>query len=284
MAHVRSFDGTQIYYHAVGKGKPLIFAYGIVCNALQWRYQTNFFKKKYQVVHFDYRGHNKSEKPKNTHTLTIKGCAQDLYAVMNDLNIDSAILVGHSMGVNVITQFAALFPKKVTGLVAICGTVSDPFQTMFNTDVSQIGFEFLKLAYLKFPTQFPKIWKRTVPSPLSRAITRLLGFNILHSKKEDVQIYLNGVSHQHPDTFFHLLQDMHEFQGDKILKKIKAPTLIIGGSQDLITPIKNQYALYRQLKKNAQFLRVPRGSHCSHVDMPEFVNLRIEKFLKDINY
>lgn len=279
---VPSFDGTEIFYQTEGEGSPLVFCYGLVCDASQWHYQTEFFKKTHQVIHFDYRGHNLSSKPKKVENLTIKGCALDLNAVLKALHIEKVVLVGHSMGVNVITQFAALFPKKVSGLIAICGTVNDPFKTMFNTDFSKVGFEFLKLAYLKFPEQFPKIWKRTVPSPLSRLITGLFGFNVLHSKQEDIRAYLNGVSKQHPDTFFYLLQEMHDFKGEKILKKIKVPTLVIGGSQDLITPIRNQYAIYRQLKHHAQFLRVPRGSHCSHLDMPEFINLRMEKFLKDL--
>lgn len=275
---VKSYDGTKIYYEVQGEGLPLIFCYGVVCNSKQWKFQTRHFKKKYQVIHFDYRGHNKSGRPKNSDNLTLAGCAQDLKAVMDKLEIKQAILLGHSMGVNVIFQFSALYPKRVLALVAICGTVGNPLKTMFNTDLSQAGFEFLKLTYLKFPDQFPTVWKKTIPSTVSRIITGILGFNYQLTERKEVKNYLDGVASQPAETFFHLLQDMSKFKGDKILKKVKAPTLIIAGERDLITPFKNSQALYRKIKSQAQFLRVPQGSHCSHMDLPELVNLRIEKF------
>ena len=278
---VNSFDDTHIFYETQGEGIPLVFCYGVVCNTAQWKYQIKHFKKNYQIILFDYRGHNRSKSPKNPENLTIEGCAKDLKAVLDKLNISKAILLGHSMGVNVIFQFAALYPERVMGLVSICGTTFNPFKSMFNTDLSVAGFEFLKLTYLKFPDQFPKLWKKTIPSPLSRMLTGLLGFNYQLTKSQDVKNYLDGVAKQPAETFFYFLQEMSRYQGEEILKKIKAPTLIIGGKKDLITPIKNQYAMYRKLRPLAQFLKVPQGSHCAHMDMPELVNLRIEKFLRD---
>ncbi|HBQ20776.1 MAG: hypothetical protein A2Z91_03985 [Deltaproteobacteria bacterium GWA2_38_16] len=280
---VKSYDGTQIHYETIGEGLPLIFCYGVVCSTLQWKYQTQHLKKHYQVIHVDYRGHNQSQSPKNPSHLTIEGCAKDIEAVMNKLKLEHAILLGHSMGVNVIFQFYDLYPKKVSGLIAICGTIHNPFKTMFHTEFSQAGFEFLKLMYLKFPRQFPELWKKSIAHPFSQLLTHTIGFNYQLTQKKDIKNYLEGVSKQPIETFFYFLQEMNDFKGDHILKKIAVPTLIIGGGKDLITPIQNQYALYRKIK-NAQFLKVPQGSHCAHMDMPELVNLRIEKFLKDINY
>lgn len=208
---VESYDKTSIYYEVEGSGQPLIFCYGVVCNHLQWKYQTKHFKKKYQIVHIDYRGHNRSGSPKKKEGLTIQGCAQDLHAVITKLRIKKAVLLGHSMGVNVIFQFAALYPEKVAGLVSICGTTLNPFKTMFNTDLSIAAFEFLKLTYLKFPQRFPKIWKKTIPSPMSRLLTGLLGFNYQLTKQQDVKNYLDGVARQPSETFFHFLQEMSQF-------------------------------------------------------------------------
>ena len=279
---VKSYDGTRIHYEVMGKGFPLIFCYGIVCSAQQWKFQTKYFRKKYKIIHFDYRGHNQSESPRHPERITIEGCARDLNAVMGELDIKKAVLIGHSIGVNVIFQFAALYPKKVSGLVAICGTVFNPLKTMFHSDIAIAGFELLKLAYIRFPKQFPKIWKKTIPSPVSNILTSLLGFNPQLTRQKEVKTYLSGVARQPTQTFFYLLQDMSRFDGDEILKKVKAPTLIVGGTRDFIIPIRNQYAIYRKIKKNAVFLRVQGGSHCSHIDMPELVNLGIEKFINQL--
>jgi pimeloyl-ACP methyl ester carboxylesterase len=281
--YVQSYDKIKIAYEVNGFGKPLIFCYGVACHSDQWKYQTKHFGKKYQVIHIDYRGHNLSQSPRSPEQLTLAGCSGDLMAVIKKLKIERTVLIGHSMGVNVILQFAALWPKKIAGIVCICGTAQNPFKTMFNSDLSQLGFEILKFFYLKFPDRFPKIWKKTLPSAASRILAGLFGFNHQFTKKQDIKTYLEGVAKQPTETFFHFMQEMSQFDGDNILKKIKAPALVIGGTRDLITPIKNQYAIYRKLQ-NAEFMRVPQGSHCAHVDQPELVNLRIEKFLNDIQY
>lgn len=275
-----SYDGTEIFYQVHGTGYPLVFCYGVACHNDQWKNQVQYFKKNYQIVQFDYRGHNASKSPQKSSHLTIKGCAKDLSAILNKLNISHATLIGHSMGVNVIFQFYKLYPKKVDRLIAICGTVKNPFQTMFNTEFSQAGFEFLKLMYLKFPKQIEKLWGKSIANPLSQLLVSLMGFNFQFTRQKDIRNYLECVSKQPPETFFHFLQEMINYKGEKTLKKIRVPTLIIGGENDLILPIKNQYELYRKIP-NAQFLRVPKGSHCAHMDMPDLVNLRIEKFLKE---
>lgn len=278
--YVKSFDGTDIFYQTQGKGLPLVFCYGVVCNNHQWKHQVKYLKKNHQIIQFDYRGHNASKSPKKSENLTIKNCAKDLKVVLDSLGIQKAILLGHSMGVNVILQFYDLFPEKVDGMVAICGTIKNPFKTMFNTEFSQAGFEFLKLMYLKFPEQFSKMWGKSIANPISQFLVSLTGFNFQFTQQKDIKNYLEYVSKQPTETFFHFLQEMIDYKGEKILKKIKVPTLIIGGEKDLITPIQNQYELYRKIP-NAQFMKVPKGSHCAHMDMPELVNLRIEKFLKE---
>jgi pimeloyl-ACP methyl ester carboxylesterase len=275
---VKSYDGTRIYYETYGEGSPIVLCYGIVCTMPQWKYQLKYFKKSHQVILVDYRGHNKSSMPKNLNHLTIEACAKDVKAVMDKLEITEAVFFGHSMGVNVIFDFYKLFPQSVRAIVTICGNVKNPFETMFNSDLSHIGYELVKLSYLKFPKHFPLFWERSIASPLSQIVTSLVGFNIQLTKQKDIKGYIKGVSKQPVQTYFHLLQDMVDYKGAKYLSKIKAPTLVISGQNDMITPMKNQQFIYKKLP-HAEFLKVPKGSHCSHIDMHQLVNLRIEKFL-----
>jgi pimeloyl-ACP methyl ester carboxylesterase len=68
-----------------------------------------------------------------------------------------------------------------------------------------------------------------------------------------------------------------------VLEKIRVPTLIISGSKDGVTPASHQYAMQKKIK-GSELLRVPYGSHCTQLDLPEFVNLRVEKFLNQHLY
>src|SRR3954470_13068582 len=66
---VKSFDGTKLFYSIEGKGKPLVFCYGLVCSSLHWTYQIEHFQQDYKAIWFDYRGHQNSEVPKNLDSL-----------------------------------------------------------------------------------------------------------------------------------------------------------------------------------------------------------------------
>jgi pimeloyl-ACP methyl ester carboxylesterase len=74
---------------------------------------------------------------------------------------------------------------------------------------------------------------------------------------------------------------MLDYDGSKILEKIDVPTLIIGGKNDSVTPVKTQRYMHKKIK-GSQLQIVPYGSHCTQLDMPDLVNLRISRFLKDI--
>src|SRR3954465_1608696 len=80
--YVKSFDGTKLFYSTEGKGKPLIFCYGLVCSSLHWTYQIEHFQQNYQAVWFDYRGHQNSEVPKNLKSLTIENISRDLGTIL----------------------------------------------------------------------------------------------------------------------------------------------------------------------------------------------------------
>lgn len=85
------------------------------------------------------------------------------------------------------------------------------------------------------------------------------------------------------DSFLMLFEQMMKFDGLPCLERVTCPVLIIAGSKDSVTPIKIQEEMNRRIQ-NSQLLVVPYGSHCTQLDMPEFVNLRIEKFLKENKY
>ena len=108
--YFRSFDGTKLFYSVEGEGKPLIFCYGLVCSSLHWTYQIEHFRKNYKTVWMDYRGHQNSEVPEDISSLTLENLAKDLKLLLDELKIQSAVLLGHSMGVNVVLEFARLFP------------------------------------------------------------------------------------------------------------------------------------------------------------------------------
>ncbi|MBI2609330.1 MAG: alpha/beta hydrolase [Deltaproteobacteria bacterium] len=278
---IKGRDQTQIYYNLQGIGNPLVFSYGVTCGVYHFKYQFKYFKDQYQILQYDYRGHHNSEMPQKFENLNIEECAYDLKAILDTLKIEKATLVGHSMGVAVNLKFYDLFPERVKALVLVCGGIRNPFDIMFYTDLTKVFFEATKWGYLNYPEPLTKIWKN-IPLSLTHQVISLLGYNKLLSDKNDIMQYVEGMKSHPIETLLYFLQDYSKFNGKNICEKTICPTLIIGGQADLITPIAHVRKIHSFIKGSELFI-VPHGSHVSQVDMPEVVNLRIEKFLNSLS-
>ncbi len=113
-----SADGNEIHYQVQGQGKPaLIFIHGWCCDRSYWNEQLPHFTEKYKVVAIDLAGHGESGLDRKEWTMRAFG--EDVVAVINKLNLDQVVLVGHSMGGFVMLEAARLMPQHVIGLAGI---------------------------------------------------------------------------------------------------------------------------------------------------------------------
>jgi pimeloyl-ACP methyl ester carboxylesterase len=282
--YIKSFDGTRLFYGVEGKGKPLLFCYGLVCSSLHWTYQIDHFRKNYQTIWFDYRGHNNSETPKDLRSLTVENLARDLGIILDELGIKEPLpLLGHSMGVNTILEFYRQQPHRVQSLVLANGTPRRPLETIFRNNVWQTGFKILKKAYQRSPELVVAAWKLQKGNPLARAIIGLGGFNPHLTPAEDIALYVDQVADMDPTILIHLIENYESVDMTHWLHNLKVPTLLIAGQDDKVTPLENQQLMH-QLIPGSELEVIKHGSHCPQMDLPELVNLRIEKFLADVNY
>ena len=113
-----SKDGVPIAYEQYGAGEPtLVFVHGWSCDSRYWRAQIDHFAKKYRVVVLDLAGHGHSGLTRNRYTMQAFG--QDVRAVVEAVGGRSVILIGHSMGGQVIAEAARLMPDRVIGLIGV---------------------------------------------------------------------------------------------------------------------------------------------------------------------
>ena len=113
---VLSWDNVAIGYNVQGEGKPaLVFVHGWSCDRSYWRLQVPYFARRHKVVTIDLAGHGESGVGREDWTMEAFG--KDVAAVVEKLELDQVILVGHSMGGPVIIEAARQMPKRVIGLV-----------------------------------------------------------------------------------------------------------------------------------------------------------------------
>jgi pimeloyl-ACP methyl ester carboxylesterase len=282
--YFKSFDGTKLYYEVRGEGKPLVLAYGIGCLINHWLPQLKHFSQNYQTIVFDYRGHHQSELPQDWSQLTIDALARDCHALVEHLGISSASFWGHSFGTQVLLRSYDMAPQYFDNLVFINGFATNPIAGMFGNDAATQAFRYIKSGFDFAPETFSYLWEKAINNPLTVQMTALMGgFNINLTQLKDIEIYARGVSLMNLGAFLKLFENMMAYDGRSVFDRIICPTLIIGGKKDSVTPQKHQEDMHLKIK-TSQFMMVPYGSHCTHLDMPDFVNLRIDKFLETTLY
>ncbi len=113
-----SSDGVPIAYEVQGNGEPtLVFIHGWSCDARYWRGQLPYFSATHRVVTVDLAGHGHSGLGRDAYTLPAFG--EDVKAVLDELEVEQAILIGHSMGGPVSVEAARLMPERVIGIVGV---------------------------------------------------------------------------------------------------------------------------------------------------------------------
>ena len=277
---IPSFDGTPLYYEVRGSGpKTLVFIYGIACLMNHWHYQLEHFSRDYTVISFDLRGHHKSGPVRDLSTMNVTTLAQDLNYLLEYLGVKNITGLGHSFGAPVLLEAHRLKPDLFTKYVFINGFQRNPIKGMFGLYVIEPFFYFVKAQFEKNPVLWNSLWRTLVDNPIAMQLAAMAGgFNIKLTEFKDIEIYAKGVSQLNLEVFIPLFESMMKFEGADILPTIEQPTLIIAGEKDNITP-KSFQAEFKEKIPHASYVEVPYGSHCTQLDFPEYVNLKIEDFL-----
>jgi len=109
---------VPIYYDVKGEGDPtLVFIHGWSRNRHDWDGQIDYFAQKRKVVRLDLAGHGESGCNRND--WSISAFSQDVIAVIEKLNLDRIVLIGHSLGAPVILETAIHLPDRVLGIVPV---------------------------------------------------------------------------------------------------------------------------------------------------------------------
>ena len=276
---VPSFDGTPIFYCEEGEGPVLVFCYGIACSALHWTYQIDYFRKSHRCIWIDYRGHCRTPLPADSSTMTVEASANDLKVVLDFLEVKDAVFLGHSMGVSVVLDFAHRFPDRVSKLILANGTPKRPLETLFGGNFLTPAFKVLSHYQKERPDLLGQLWKLQEKTSIAGKFLGTLGFNTALSHPDDIKTYARQIAELHPSVLTTMMDDYQHFDATPWLHEIKQQTLILSGESDIITPPATQ-ELMHQLIPNSEFVNMQHGSHCSTLDLPDYVSLLIERFVK----
>lgn len=279
--YTESSDGTEIYYKSIGLGYPIILCNGMGVSTFFWKYLENNLKHEFQIITWDYRGHGRSSDPSKKKNVSVHFLVEDCKAVCDELGVKKGLFIGHSLGTQVVLEFYRTYPKYVGGVVSCLGTFGRPMDFFYNSPISKYLFEFFSSLGLMFPKQSNFISTLLIKNPFWYQLGGLLKMiNTGMASKQDAQEYMDHILSLEPEFFAKLTRSVQAHTAEDMLKKIKVPTMIIGGENDTFTPVWLAKKMHRAVPNSELFI-IRKGSHAALVEQPELINLRIEKFIRE---
>jgi pimeloyl-ACP methyl ester carboxylesterase len=115
---------TDLYYERHGDGEPLVLLHGAFMDIeSNWSALRGDLAQTHEVIAVELQGHGRT--PDRNEPLSYEGMADDVAALLSDLEISSASIMGYSMGANVALQLAIRYPDSISSLVLISPSASD---------------------------------------------------------------------------------------------------------------------------------------------------------------
>ncbi|KAL6242232.1 hypothetical protein RBB50_010780 [Rhinocladiella similis] len=148
----------NVVYEISGSGRnALVFIHGWSCGKSLWRLQTSLLEK-YRVILLDLPGHGASDSPKIDYSHEY--FARAVEKVLSAESVETAVLVGHSMGGPVATMTLRLFPNRVSGIIYVDSFLHLPEHFMTSEERNELsmalcddaGFEALIKRFMSLHT------------------------------------------------------------------------------------------------------------------------------------
>jgi len=279
-------DGAILAWRAEGCGpRALLACNGVGLTTFLWRRLAAHFARlgPYTFVTWDYRGHGRSPVPEDPESLTIASCARDLWAVADAAGVDSTVLLGHSMGAQVIFEGYRQHRERALALVPIMGASGKVLRSFLRIPaldpvlrmLVEVGSSNALLAEraVRAALKAPGVWEAI----------RALG--VVHPDlcpREDFEPYFEHLSQLDLRAYFALARDLLSHDATDVLEGISVPVLVIGAERDLFVPAARSEEIAGRIP-GAELLVLRQGSHAALVEQPELVALALEKFLDRVS-
>ena len=157
-------DGVQLWYEVRGEGAPVLLIHGLGSSGLDWEHQIPALQG-FQVINTDLRGHGRSSR--GAVPISMELFAQDLAALLDHLGVESAHVVGLSLGGGVAFQIGLDRPALTRSLTIVNSgphAITNPLAAAL-----LVGSRLLIIRWLGLPKLGEKVAKRLFPKPENAA-------------------------------------------------------------------------------------------------------------------
>jgi 3-oxoadipate enol-lactonase len=259
-------DGTRLHYSVSGRrdGEPVLMIQGLGADSRGWLRQRLAFAARHRVIVFDNRGVGRSDRPPGPYDLEVM--AADALAVLDAAGVADAHVMGASMG-GVISQIIAVrHPERVRSLVLACTACRQlPWRRELLTEWAEVaerdgmgGFTTFAVRWVIGPRSLRRFWP-------ALGLVGTLAQNLT------------------PDSFLAQVEAILATDDDLrfALRAIRAPTLVLVGTQDILTPLGDSEEI-ADLIPGAELAVIGGGAHGFMFEHASAFNRTVLDFLRRV--
>lgn len=250
------------YYEEVGSGEPLVLIRGLGSDLQAWALQAPELAKHFRVITYDNRGAGRTGAPDKPYS--IAGMADDLAALLSELKVEKASVLGYSMGGMIAQEFALKYPQRLDKLILL-GTSArlDGYskaivQNFINVRRSNLSREQV------VREQAPFVYSAELLDDTDRY-------------ERAIQANVANPYSQQDHAFIRQAQALLAFDASARVSGIKAPALVMTNKEDTLVPPRNGEALAKAIP-GAKLVSLDAG-HAGVIEFPHEHNAAILEFL-----
>jgi pimeloyl-ACP methyl ester carboxylesterase len=258
-----SARGAELYYEEHGRGEPLVLVPGFGTGLWIWYRQVPVFAERFRTIIFDPRGVARSQAPDEP--FTMRDLADDLAALLEELKVEKAHVLGASFGGFVAQEFALAHPSRTRGLVLSCTSSGGPGH------VPPAPETLAAIASTKGLNSEERVRENLLLAFSPRFVAE-------HPSEVERVIGLRAANDLPEHAYLRQLQAAVAFDAAARVGEIKVPTLVITGDADRIVPHQNSLHLAAAIPGSALKI-IDGGSHAFFIEQAAEFNRAVVEFV-----
>jgi len=255
-------NGIRTYYVEDGSGDPVVLVHGLGGTGTDiWKKQIAELAKNHRVIAYDVRGTGRTDVTPGPYTIEL--LADDLAALVEELDLGRVALVGHSMGGGIALQYAATRPERVRAVVGAGAVAELPPQ----------GKEGMQ-------TRAETVERDGMVAVAETVATNGLAPSFREAHPEEYQEFVSLLASNRPEGYAAQCRALVAMAVTERFGQVQAPVLLVCGELDQASPPAMNEANAARLP-DARTVQLDDCAHIIPWEKPAELLTAVHGFLRD---